>query len=482
MRIIEQIPVAEDAGQLWLVQVDYTEGASEIYSLPVQLESGSAAEALSRSTPQAVIARVGKNGGYLYDAIWDPEFRERIFRLMAGEAVLTGRNGELVGVSTKLLAQEPNDRVPASQVLNAEQSNSSMLFEQRFFLKLYRKLEDGMNPDVELTRFLTEAQQFPHVPAFVGSIEYRRPRTEPTVVALLQAAAPNEGDAWALTLGAVGCYFERVLARKSDLQTATTAPGPLFDELLGGVYPEHAKLIGQRTAEMHLALAAETNDKRFAPEPFNAMAQRSVYQSMRASLRRAFELLKKKLPDLPEAYRAEAAQVLTAEEQILAIEQQTLESQTTGKKIRIHGDYHLGQVLNTGKDFVILDFEGEPARALSERKLKRSALRDVAGMMRSFQYAAYCALWQPSMRTEDVPFLEHWADLWYRQMSASFLERYLETATGASFLPQKKSDFTPLLEAYLIDKAVYEVAYELNHRPDWVVIPVRGIKHILNLA
>jgi maltose alpha-D-glucosyltransferase/alpha-amylase len=258
--------------------------------------------------------------------------------------------------------------------------------------------------------------------------------------------------------------------------------GPLLDELLGGVYPEQAKLIGQRTAEMHLALSADSNDKRFAPEPFNAMAQRSVYQSMRASLRRAFELLKKKLPDLPEAYRAEAAQVLTAEEQILAIEQQTLERHTTGNKIRIHGDYHLGQVLNTGKDFVILDFEGEPARPLSERKLKRSALRDVAGMMRSFQYAAYCALWQPSMRTEDGPFLEHWADLWYRQMSASFLERYLETATGASFLPQEKSDFTPLLEAYLIDKAVYEVAYELNHRPDWVVIPVRGIKHILHLA
>jgi maltose alpha-D-glucosyltransferase/alpha-amylase len=188
------------------------------------------------------------------------------------------------------------------------------------------------------------------------------------------------------------------------------------------------------------------------------------------------------LPELPEAFRVEAEQVLAAEQQILAVEQQTLERQTTGKKIRIHGDYHLGQVLNTGKDFVILDFEGEPARPLSERKLKRSALRDVAGMMRSFQYAAYCALWQPSMRSEDIPFLERWTDLWYRQMSAAFLERYLAIAAGANFLPQKESDLTPLLEAYLVDKAVYEVAYELNHRPDWVVIPVRGIKHILHLA
>jgi len=401
---------------------------------------------------------------------------------MASAAVLKGRNGQLVGVNSSLLAQEPNDSVPASLVLNADQSNSSMLFENRFFLKLYRKLEDGMNPDVELTRFLTDQRHFPHVPAFLGVIEYRRPRSEPTVVALLQAAAPNEGDAWALTLGAVGSYFERVLERKGDLQSATAAPGPLFDELLGGVYPEKAKLLGQRTAEMHLALASDTTDKRFAPEPFNAMAQRSVYQSMRASLRRAFALLQKKLPELPETYRAEAAQVLTAEEQILRIERQTLVRHTTASKIRIHGDYHLGQVLNTGKNFVILDFEGEPARPLSERKLKRSALRDVAGMMRSFQYGAYSALWQPAMRSEDAPFLEHWADLWYRQMSGVFLESYLGTAAGATFLPQTQSDFAPLLEAYLVDKAVYEIAYELNHRPNWVVIPVRGIKHILSLT
>jgi maltose alpha-D-glucosyltransferase/alpha-amylase len=480
MRFIEEIPVAEDAGQLWLLQVDYTDGAPDIYSMPVQLETGPTAEALARATPQAVIARVGDKG-VLYDAIWDPEFREKIFKLMASGSILKGRGGQLVGLGSNLLAQEPNDKALPSQVLNAEQSNSSMLFDNRFFLKLYRKLEDGMNPDVELTRFLSENQQFAHVPAFVGAIEYRRERSEPTVVALLQAAAPNEGDAWALTLDAVGQYFERVLAKKSDLQSAAVAPGPLLDALLGGVYPEKAKLIGQRTGEMHLALAAESTDKRFAPEPFNAMAQRSVYQSMRASLRRAFALLQKKLPDLPEAFRAEAAQVLAAEQQILTAERRTLELHASAK-IRIHGDYHLGQALYTGKDFVILDFEGEPARPLSERKLKRSALRDVAGMMRSFQYAAYSALWQPSMRAEDVPFLEHWADLWYRQVSATFLESYLATAAGASFLPQKEGDLTVLLEAYLLDKAVYEVGYELNHRPDWVLIPIRGIKHLLHLV
>jgi maltose alpha-D-glucosyltransferase/alpha-amylase len=189
--------------------------------------------------------------------------------------------------------------------------------------------------------------------------------------------------------------------------------------------------------------------------------------------------LKKKLRDVPENLRDEAKEVLGTEKEILAREKRLLDRKTNAAKIRIHGDYHLGQVLSTGKDFVILDFEGEPARALSERKLKRSALRDVAGMMRSFQYAAYSALWQPAMRTEDVPFLERWADLWYRQISSTFLQSYLHTASGAMFVPQNSDDLQILLEAYLLDKAVYEIGYELNNRPDWVIIPVRGIKHIL---
>jgi maltose alpha-D-glucosyltransferase/alpha-amylase len=223
-------------------------------------------------------------------------------------------------------------------------------------------------------------------------------------------------------------------------------------------------------------------DPRFAPEAFNTMGQRSVFQNMRASLRRAWEVLGKKLPQLPASFREEAAEVYRAEKQILALQQRILDRISGVSKIRIHGDYHLGQVLFTGKDFVILDFEGEPSRPLSERKLKRSALRDVAGMMRSFQYAAYSALWQQSTRPEDVWFLEPWADTWYRHISRIFLRSYLKTSDGAVFIPKQEGDLQVLLEAYLLDKAVYEVAYELNNRPDWVVIPLRGIRHILQTA
>jgi maltose alpha-D-glucosyltransferase / alpha-amylase len=480
MRVHEQSPVSSepDAAQFWFVEVSYLDGPDEIYALPVKIASGDAARAISQTAPYAVIARFeGSEETILFDAIWDAGFREQIFRIILDRQRASGKNGSLVGTVTQAFAPAI-EKVPASTVIPGEQSNSSMLFENKFFLKLYRKLEDGVNPDVEVTRFLTERAKFPNVPSFGGAIEYRRAKSEPSVVCVLQSAVATEGDAWTLTLDSLGRYYERVLGRKADLQNQIAPAGALLDELVGGVYPEKAKLLGQRTAELHRALASVRDDQAFAPEPFNAMAQRSVYQNMRALLRRVFAFLEKEIDNIPQKFRAEAKEILAAEREILAREKRLLDRKTNAVKIRIHGDYHLGQILSTGKDFVILDFEGEPARPLSERKLKRSPLRDVAGMMRSFQYAAYSALWQPAMRAEDVPFLERWADLWYRQMSSVFLQSYLQTTAGAIFMPESE-DLPIMLEAYVLDKAVYEIGYELNNRPDWVVIPIRGIKHIL---
>jgi maltose alpha-D-glucosyltransferase/alpha-amylase len=485
LKVIEHPAVSEDVGaaQLWLVEINYLDAPTETYVLPVKTASGDAARAVSQTAPHAVIARFeGSAENILFDATWDAECRSRLFDIILRRETTNGRAGNLVGVAVNAFDADQSIKPGNSRVLGAEQSNSSMLFDNKFFLKLYRKIEDGVNPDVEIIRFLTEHTQFPNVPAFLGTIEYRRPKAEPTVVCLLQNAVTNEGDVWCLTLDAVGRYYERVLARKADLQNEIAPPGALLDELFGGVYPEKMKLLGQRTGELHLALASYPDDPAFRPEPFNAMAQRSVYQNMRASLRRAFTLLEKKLCDLRADFHEEAKEVLGAEQEILAREKRLLDRHTQSAKIRIHGDYHLGQLLYTGKDFVILDFEGEPARPLSERKLKRSALRDVAGMMRSFQYAAYSALWQPAMRKEDVPFLERWADLWYRHMGSVFLQSYLNTTGSAVFIPQNSEDLQIMIEAYLLDKAVYEIGYELNTRPTWVVIPVRGIKHILQAA
>ncbi len=485
LKVIEQLtfPSDTDGARLWFVEVDYLDAPTERYAFPVKIASAEMAHSIAQNAPHAVVAQFsGSNGAILCDAIWDATFRWQLFDAIVGRRTLRAQAGQFVGMATADMGSQELDSSGNSQVLSAEQSNSSMLFGNRFFLKLYRKLEDGVNPDVEITRFLTEQTGFPNVPAFIGALEYRRPKVEPTVVCLLQEAVTNEGDVWTLTVDALGRYYERVLERKPDLQNETTPPGALLEELVGGVYPEKVKLLGQRTGELHLALASRTDNPAFAPEPFNSMAQRSVYQSMRTSLRRAFTSLQKKLPDVPAKFRDEAKEVLAAEKEILAREKRLLDRRANAAKIRIHGDYHLGQLVYTGKDFVILDFEGEPARPLSDRKMKRSALRDVAGMMRSFQYAAYAALWQPAMRKEDVPFLERWADLWYRQTSSLFLQSYLNATSSATFIPKSSEDLQIILEAYLLDKAVYEIGYELNNRPSWVVIPIRGIKHILHAA
>jgi maltose alpha-D-glucosyltransferase/alpha-amylase len=485
LRVVEQLPISTDpnGAQLWFIEISYLDAPTETYAIPVKIGSNDIARSLSQSAPHAIIAHfAGRDGAVLFDAIWDATFRSQLFEAIIRRQPMKARAGDFVGVIASRFEADQTVSSGNSQVVSGEQSNSSVLFDNKFFLKLYRKIEDGFNPDVEINRFLTERTDFPNVPAFVGSIEYRRAKAEPTVVCLLQRAAANEGDVWTRSVDAVGRYYERVLERKADLQNETAPPGALLNELIGGVYPEKVKLFAQRTGELHLALSSRPDDPAFRPEPFNAMAQRSVYQNMRTSLRRTFTLLEKKLPDLSRGFRDEAREVLAAQQEILAREKRLLDRRTNAAKIRIHGDYHLGQLLYTGKDFVILDFEGEPARPLSERKLKRSALRDVAGMMRSFQYAAYSALWQPAMRKEDAPFLERWADLWYRQMSSVFLQSYLNTTSNAIFIPKNSEDLRIMLEAYLLDKAVYEIGYELNHRPTWVVIPIRGIKHILKSA
>ncbi|HET7227994.1 MAG TPA: maltose alpha-D-glucosyltransferase, partial [Chthoniobacterales bacterium] len=458
-----------------VIEVNYTEGAAEFYTLPLQIARDENARRISREAQQAVIATFADSNAILHDATFDPDYRAEVYRIIREQRRLRTRRGEIVGSATADFTAAP-DVSEHSSVMRGEQSNSSILFGDKYFLKIFRKLEEGINPDVEITRFLTERAKFPNVPAFGGTLEYRSGKST-VVLALIQSAIANEGDAWKFTLYEVGSYYERVLSRKADLDG--TGSAQLVQELIGGVYPEKARLLGQRTGELHRALASESDDPAFAPEPFNALAQRSVVQSMRASSRRAFELLRKKIDDLPDAFRTEAEDVLAAENQILAQERRLLEQRSAAHKIRIHGDFHLGQALHTGRDFIFLDFEGEPARPLGERKLKRSPLRDVAGMMRSFQYAAYSALWQPAMRPEDVPFLERWADVWYREISSTFLQSYLAATSDAPFIPRNEADLQIALEAYLLDKAVYEIGYELNHRPDWVVIPIRGIKHIL---
>jgi maltose alpha-D-glucosyltransferase/alpha-amylase len=289
-------------------------------------------------------------------------------------------------------------------------------------------------------------------------------------------------------------YFDRAVTRSPDELKGTlermslvdrlekTTIPPVAEELIGP-YLENVKLLGQRTAELHVALASDSDDPDFAPEPFSVLYQRSLYQSMRNHSGQMFQLLRKSLNQLRGVVLDEALKLLDLQTDVMNRFRTILSKKISAKRLRIHGDFHLGQVLYTGKDYVIIDFEGEPARPITERRIKRSPLRDVSGMLRSFHYAAYTSLFghlgSAMVRPEDLAALEPWARLWNVWICSTFLESYVEHATPGGFMPAAREELNILLNIYLLEKALYELGYELNNRPDWVRIPVIGILQLL---
>jgi maltose alpha-D-glucosyltransferase/alpha-amylase len=262
------------------------------------------------------------------------------------------------------------------------------------------------------------------------------------------------------------------------IELAQAEVPPLVADVMGG-YISSALLLGQRTGELHEALASDTQDPAFTPEPFTALYRRSLYQGLRTSADQALALLAQRLPKLPEQVRPEAEKMLKLESTIFARFRQIVDRKITGMRIRCHGDLHLGQVLFTGKDFVFTDFEGEPVRSITERRIKRSPLRDVAGMLRSFDYAALSKLKGNGIGPENTGHLKIWARFWSIWAAVHYLKGYFQVTGKSSLMPKTQEEIRLMLDIYMLEKAVYEVAYELNNRPDWVDIPIMGILDIL---
>jgi maltose alpha-D-glucosyltransferase/alpha-amylase len=486
-RVGETAPV----GYLAVLRVEYMQGDPETYLLPLTATSGVRRDELDPRIP--FIARLLTTRGeqFLFDALWDPAFARALLDVMARRRRLHGLDGQLVGTAAATIARLQRSGGLEPSPLHAEQSNTSVVFGDQLILKVFRRTEEGTNPDLEIGRFLTERTAFEQVPAVTGAIEYARRRGRPMTVGVLQAFVPNQGDAWRFTLDTLNGYLERVLALPPDARDqGPAAPSERILDLatqrvpeqgreLIGTYLDAAKLLGRRTAELHLALAAEPDDPDFAPEPFTALYRRALYQSLRTLTAGVFGLLR----DRQEALSG-AKQIADLEPEVLRVFRRLLDRRVEGMRIRCHGDYHLGQVLNTGRDFVIIDFEGEPLRPLSERRIKRTALVDVAGMIRSFHYAAYQSVFadQSIVRHEDQATIEPWIRYWYAWVAASFLRSYLHVAGGAPFLPGDPHDLEVLLTSTLLEKALYEVRYEANNRPGWTKIPIQGIVQLLDAA
>jgi trehalose synthase-fused probable maltokinase len=435
--------IALGAVRMVFVAVEYADGMAESYQLPLMIARGD----LAGELPSAALLARGPDAA-LCDALHNEASRAAIFRVMACGVESPGAHGKLRGVRGAVLDPAAES---ASRLLKVEQSNSAVIYGNRFFLKLYRKLEAGVNPDAEIARFLGERQGFRHVPSFAGALEYEATSGESQVLGLALALVSNRGDGWSWALSEVAAFFDRVLA----------SAAPADADLLGPEVAARIRQLGTRTGELHLALAADTEDPAFAPEPFTPGDAIELAAAIRESATRLAATLDRLRPWLP--------QIESRISQLTAADVRSAKSRT-------HGDYHLGQVLDTGADFVIIDFEGEPSRSLAERRRKRSPLRDVAGMLRSFHYAAHASL----VGRADRAALEPWANEWSQAASRSFLSGWLDATRGAVFLPASTAEIAPLLDAFLIEKALYEIAYEMNNRPDWLPIPINGLERILN--
>ena len=485
---VVSVPGAEGNSYLTSVVIGYAEGDPDTYMLPVAYANAAEAPHILERWPQSAVAWIRNQGedarGLLYDALGPPNFAEAILGAIARRRRAAGGMGTLVGSTTRAFARlrGPETIRLEAQLSVAEQSNNSVIFGERLMLKVFRRLEEGVNPELEVGRFLTEKTTFSHIAPLAGSLEYRRAKGEPISIAILQAYVPNQGDAWQYTLNTLAHFFtapELVGAQppampRSLLEASKLEPSEIASKVIGG-YLDSARLLGRRTAELHAALASDPDDPAFAPERITALDQRSIYQSLSGLSMRATDLLRTQLNKLPADARDEGRKVLELESRITHILKSFLARRLNTTRIRVHGDYHLGQVLYTGHDFVIIDFEGEPTRSLYERRLKRLAMRDVAGMLRSFSYASQAALRSEHAPAERLAELHSWSRFWADSVSAVFLKSYLSTAGSASWVPQSQEDLELQLTTMLLEKALYELRYEMNLRPDWVRIPLRGI-------
>jgi maltose alpha-D-glucosyltransferase/alpha-amylase len=459
----------------WMITTFNTEGGSQpaCYFIPLALAWEDTEEDRLRTLAPVTIAKVRQQAsvGVLADAFGDERFCRAIAAAIGRAGELATARGKIRFLPTRSYPQIAGTDVEALPVSipHGASSNTIVTLGERVFLKGYRRLRKGVNPEVEIGRFLTEVAQFANCVPLAGIVEHVDGDGAVTTLALLQAYVRNQGDGWTFTL--------EYLARFFDTQRAVTeVPADVH-----GAYLALVQTLGLRTAELHAAFAMRTGDPAFDPEPATAQDYAEWKQRVRDDATTALDLLSNRLDQLPAGIASQARDLGARREQVLArIDALRMPAGTT-LKTRHHGDYHLGQVLLSKNDFLITDFEGEPARSLDERRRKHSPVRDTAGMLRSFSYAGGAALGKAIESPDDEVRLAQLAADWEAQTRNVFLTAYDERARAAGVYASD-TDFRALLELFELEKALYELRYELNNRPDWVRWPLAGINRLVPAA
>jgi maltose alpha-D-glucosyltransferase / alpha-amylase len=465
IRVLDWVAGQTVNAALCSVAVQYTNTSIETYSIFIAIAIGKKADDITNNSPNAVMStiRTSEGDGVIYDGLCDPDVYAALIAFVRDGREIATSHGAIRGVPGAIHREG-----------------------EEFALKVFRRWDAGVNPDVEVTKYLTEVMHFDGIAPFAGTVEYANQDGQPIVVGMLQVRVPNEGDGWTWTVEELERYFENCAPlafpaahaseEAADFFDLSEQPTSSFARDHVGIYLDSAAALGRRTGQMHLALASPTDDPAFSPEPTTIDDLQSLVTDMRKNATRVFDVLKGNVSQLPDDLVEIAGLVLARRRQIVESFGRLDQRPIRALRTRIHGNYALGQVLRVKSDYIIADFDGEPVRSLSERRAKQSPLKDVAGMLRSFSYGAYVTLMNyTARRPEDLARLMPWARLWERSVVGAFLRAYRETAAGAAYLPADSGDFRQLLRAYLADKVLSELLYEMNNRPAWVRIPLEGI-------
>jgi maltose alpha-D-glucosyltransferase/alpha-amylase len=465
---------------LCIVEVEFDGGSSDRYALLLATTSGAAAREFNEQQHSSVVAKLsGAKSGVLYDGMRDAAVALRMMRALGGGSSITMRSGSLridhVGADTALRSTDWSG--VRAQVLSGEQTNSNALIGDQYLLKLFRRLEPGENPDIEIGRRLAERAAEARVPQLLAWAQYECEGASPISVAMVQQQLPSRGSAWERALDEVQAYCERALVAQRARADRGQPPSPQVDDTIGA-YNASLELLGRRTADLHRAMAKLEGDM-FGQHLLDRQELERIARDMQAYSQRALDLVERRRGTLPEEAAAKVDRVLSKRDRAAEHFDALPNIAEGGSRLRVHGDLHLGQVLEVNGDFYFIDFEGEPARPIAERQVPQSPLRDVAGMLRSFGYAARAGFRlflqnQPDCRVT----LEPWIQAWEREASAFYLRGYYRHVGDAGLLPGDRSR-DALLRAFLLDKAFYELTYELNNRPDWVDIPLDGLLKLL---
>ena len=493
-----KVPQQEGPSLFWLLlEIAGQNGIPGLYQLPLLFIPTEKAKKLAESFPEALIAQVRteEGEGFLVDGFFTPEWQMDLFQRMAAQKAIKPDGNRIEFTASPAMKehlQSKDEMIP--KVHASDLYNTSITYNNTFLLKMYRKVDLTVSPDLEITRYLTKEVKFPHIPAFIGAAAWKS-KAGCIDLGLMQELVENHGDAYGYFFERAQNYVETLLSGERDPGIWDQRLGTLTDPaafadlpenlqtLLGAAAAEQARLMGQRTGELHLALASGTEKKEFRPEPYTLHYQRSLFSSMLSLVRETWQNLARNMKKLPADLQNNSERIMAYRPELLTRLKEIYAKKLDVLKIRIHGNYHLGQVLLTGKDLAINDFNGDPSLPYSERRIKRSGLIDLASMVVSIHQLAFDVFADSKQLHGMTPEEGHpFAAAWAHYISGFFIRAYTETVKDSGLLPARKKDLETMWEIFLLQEALQVLNDHLQKNPAQLTVPLTILRSVLRPA